>query len=191
MSAPSDFAQLMERVRAGCPEAARDLFERYGQTIQFVVRKRLSQRLRAQFDSLDFTQDAWASFFRIAPEQYTFRTPEELVRFLTRVACFKVIDAYRRQQAPRRNGNEVSFLEARADGSRPPEPAARQPTPSQVAIAEEQWERLLQDKPPKVRRALEMLRDGHSHREIAECLGVPVKMVQRVVQALKRERKTP
>ncbi|HEY7310238.1 MAG TPA: sigma-70 family RNA polymerase sigma factor [Gemmataceae bacterium] len=192
MSTTSEFAQLMDRVRTGCPEAARELFERYGKEIQLVVRKRLNRRLRTQFDSLDFTQDAWASFFDISPEKYTFRTPKELVGFLTRIACHKVIDEYRRRQRTvKHNRHEVHAFSQRTDGAGLVEPAARQPTPSQVAVAEEQWDQLLQDKPPQVRRALEMLRAGHSHREVAECLGVPTKLIQRLLQNLNPRRKFP
>jgi len=188
----SEFAQLMERVRTGCPEAARELFERYGKEIQLVVRKRLNPRLRTQFDSLDFAQDAWASFFHIPPEQYTFETPKELVNFLTRIARHKVIDEYRRRQRTlKHNRHDVHELPKRPDGVGIREPASRHPTPSQVAVAEEQWDQMLQNKPPQVRRALEMLRDGHSHREIAECLGVPTKLIQRVLQDLNARRKTP
>jgi RNA polymerase sigma factor (sigma-70 family) len=183
MSTPSEFAQLMERVRTGCPEAARELFERYGKEIQLVVRKRLSQHMRAQFDSMDFAQDAWASFFHIPPERYTFQTPKELVSFLTRIARHKVIDEYRRRQrAFKSDRQDSNACQPEMDGDQ--EPAARQPTPSQVAVAEEQWDRMLQNKPPRVRRALEMLRDGHTHREIAECLGVPAKSIQRMLQDL-------
>lgn len=192
MSATSEFTQLMERVRTGCPEAARELFERYGKVIQLVVRKRLNQRMRSLFDSLDFAQDAWASFFQIDPEQYTFRTPEDLVNFLTRIARHKLIDAYRRGQRPfKRKQQEVPPSEQPADESRLREPAARQPTPSQVAIAEERWDQMLQDKPPRIRRALEMLREGYLHREVAECLGIPPKMLQRILRDLKPKRKSP
>jgi RNA polymerase sigma factor (sigma-70 family) len=192
MSTTSEFAQLMERVRTGCPEAAREIFERYGKEIQLVVRKRLSQRMRAQFDSLDFAQDAWASFFNIRPEQYTFQTPGELISFLAQIARHKVIDAYRkRQRTLKHNRQEVHTLPPWSDSVAVHEPVARQPTPSQVAVAEEQWDQMLQNKPPQVRRALEMLRAGHSHREIAECLGIPTKLIQRLLRDLNSRRKSP
>jgi RNA polymerase sigma factor (sigma-70 family) len=187
-----DFEQLMQRVRAGCPDAAREMFERYNEEIQFVVRRRLSQRLRAQFDSLDFTQDAWASFFHIPAERYTFKTPEELVTFLTGIARNKLADACRqRLSSGKHNRNDVRALRAQTAEIAEGQPAARQPTPSQLAIAEEQWDRLLQDQPPAVRRALQLLREGRSHEEVADCLGVPTKMIQRVLYHLDRKLNLP
>jgi RNA polymerase sigma factor (sigma-70 family) len=185
-----DFEQLMQRIRAGCPDAAREMFERYNTEIQIVVRHRLSHRLRAQFDSLDFAQDAWASFFHIPPERYTFKTPRELVAFLSGIARNKVADVCRKRvPATGHNRNETReprLPEVSADGA---EPAAQQPTPSQVAIAGEQWDRLLQDQPPEIRRALELLREGRSHQEVADCLGVHPKMIQRVLQRLNQKLK--
>ncbi len=149
-STANEFEQLMQRVRSGCPEAARELFERYGQEIHMVVHHRLSRRLRSQFDSLDFAQDAWASFFHIPAESYTFETPEELVSFLSRIACHKLLDAYRHRLRTIKHNRHA---EQDADN----DPPGRHPTPSQLAIADEQWDRLLQGQPPEVRRALELL----------------------------------
>ena len=46
----------MERVRSGSEEAAREMFDRYSGHIALVVRRRLDQRMRSQYDSLDFLQ---------------------------------------------------------------------------------------------------------------------------------------
>jgi RNA polymerase sigma factor (sigma-70 family) len=183
----NDFEQLMERVRSGCPEAAREIFERYGKEIQLVVRRRMDQRLRAQFDSLDFAQDTWASFFHIPADRYTFKSAEELTSFLSRIAYRKVVDAQRHhQQTIKRSRHKVEELRLRTQDDLGNEPFSPQPTPSQLVIAEEQWTVLLKNQLPEVRRALEMLRLGHSHKEVAECLGVHPKMIQRVLQNLDR-----
>src|SRR5260370_21457217 len=98
MSLPEDdFRQLMTRVRAGSEEAARELFDRYSGHISRVVRRRLHSRLRTQYDSLDFLQAVWASFFAVPLEEYTFDHPEDLVRFLARMAYNKVVDVTRRR----------------------------------------------------------------------------------------------
>lgn len=181
MSTPeNEFERLMAGVRAGDPQAGQELFERYGKHIQMVVRRRLHQSLRSQFDSLDFAQEAWASFFDISPDRYTFRTPEELVGFLTRVVQHKLIDAYRRR-FPGAKGGTCAISPAEAELEEQPGAEA---TPSQFAMAKETWERFLEDKPPQVRRALEMLRAGYSRQEIAQSLGIHPKMIQRVLQKL-------
>src|SRR6478736_4128141 len=64
----SEFAALIEQVRAGSQEAAWTLVEKYGRDVQRFVRRTLHQRLRSKFDSLDFVQIVWGSFFR-APDR--------------------------------------------------------------------------------------------------------------------------
>lgn len=182
-----DFARLMERLRAGDPAAPRELFETYGAQIQLVVRHRLHRRLRSQFDSMDFSQDAWASFFHIPADQYTFDTPAKLVAFLTRIAQRKVFDAYRqRLHTAKHNQHVVERLRPATDNDPGNEPPARQPTPSQLFMAEERWELLLRDAPPVVREAAELLRQGHSQVDIADRLQVPVKLIQRLIRRLER-----
>jgi RNA polymerase sigma-70 factor (ECF subfamily) len=188
----NEFEQLMQRIRAGCPDAAREVFERYSRPIHMIVRHRLNPRLRSQFDSLDFAQDAWACFFDVPADRYCFKTPEELVNYLAGIAHHKLVDASRqRLQTTKHARHEVQPLRPQTDEDSGNDPPMRQPTPSQVAIAEEQWGRLLEDQPPRVRRALEMLREGHTHNKIAECLGVHPKMLQRVLQHLERKLKLP
>lgn len=186
-SSGNEFERLMERVRTGDPEVGKELFERYGKAIQMVVRYRLDHRLRSQFDSLDFAQDAWASFFRIPADNYTFQTPEELMAFLSRVVRHKMIDAYRKhcrrsQEGERKFVKSVSYEE---------EQPARQPTASQVAIVEEEWRRMLKDKPEEMQRALEMVREGYSLRETAQTLGLTVKSIQRLIKRLNERRRSP
>ena len=187
-STGNEFERLMERLRAGDAEAGREIFERYGQAIQMVVRSRLNRRMRVEFDSLDFAQDAWASFFHIPPERCTFETPDDLVAFLIRIARNKLTDAYRQRfHTEMHDRRKVRSLEP-TDHNRP----GRQPTPSQFAIAEEEWDRMLHNKPPKLRLALEMLRAGHSRREIAESLGLNPKMIQRLLEKLnERQKRSP
>ena len=197
MSAPPsdaverEFAVLMQRVGSGCPEAAREVVERYGQDIQRFIRRRLSPHLRSQFDSLDFMQDAWASFFHLPAERYSFQTPRELYFFLTRLARHKLIDIYRRRHAQKREGHDTEPIRPQTDEDKGNEPAARQPTPSQIAVAEEEWDRILRQIPPEIRRALVMLRLGHSYTEIAADLGVPRSSLQTVLRRLKNKRNSP
>jgi len=184
-STGNEFERLMERVRTGDAEAGREIFERYGPAIQMVVRSRLNRRMRSEFDSLDFAQDAWASFFHIPPERWTFATPDDLMAFLTRIVRNKLIDAYReRYQTAKRDPRRVRPLRPEVHDQPGP-----QPTPSQFAIAEEEWGRMLKDKPPKLRNALELLRAGHSQREIAESLGIDTKTIRRLLQPLEARQK--
>jgi RNA polymerase sigma factor (sigma-70 family) len=187
-AATDDFGLLMERIRNGCPDAARIVFDEYGDHIRRVVRQRLHERLRSQFDSLDFTQDVWASFFAGSPEQYTFSSPGELVTFLCRVARNKVTEAFRKGfQSRKGNLASVRRLE-RGAGRDPIDPPHRDPTPSQVAVANEEWEQLLDGQSEKSRRLLELLREGHSIKHAAEQLDLHPKAIQRMLKRLNDQR---
>jgi DNA-binding NarL/FixJ family response regulator len=58
------------------------------------------------------------------------------------------------------------------------------PTPSQLALAEDQWEQLLKDQPPHYRLILTLLRQGDTHAEIARKVGVSERTVRRLVRKL-------
>jgi RNA polymerase sigma-70 factor (ECF subfamily) len=180
----AEFAQLMQRARAGDPRAAQEVFDRYSEPIRRVVRRYLHQRLRTQYDSIDILQTVWASFFQVPPEQYTFATPEDLIGFLSQMAHNKAVDVFRRRlQTDKNNLNrQVSFDEPAADLDRTL--PVRQPTPSQLAIAEEHWERIIKGQPPRVRQVLEMLRMGHTQREAADRFGLHPKTIKRLLEKL-------
>jgi RNA polymerase sigma-70 factor (ECF subfamily) len=182
--AQTEFAQLMQRVRAGDPRAAQEVFDRYSEPIRRVVRRYLHQRLRTQYDSVDLLQTVWASFFQVPPERYTFETPEALIGFLSQMACNKAVDVFRRQlMTGKYNANRQVSLNEPAHELENVLPA-RQPTPSQLAIAEEHWERIIRGQPPRVRQVLEMLRGGHTQREVADRFGLHPKTIHRLLEKL-------
>jgi len=183
---PDDFATLMRRVGEGSPEAARELLERFGPHIRRVVRRKLHQKLRPKFDSLDFVQDVWASFFTGPDRQRTFSEPEALVAFLVQVAQNKVVENFRQQfYTDKYNVNREHSLDSAILG--PKDLTTREPTPSQIAVAHEQWDRLVKGQPARYRRILVLLREGMTHEEIARALDMNEKTVQRVIRKLEQE----
>src|SRR5262245_4115649 len=89
-----DFAELMQRLAAGSPDAADELYTLFGGHVRRIIRQRLGPQLRREFDSLDFLQDVWASFFA---EPRVFRLPSDLTAFLFSVARHKVTDKVRQR----------------------------------------------------------------------------------------------
>src|SRR5512147_593057 len=92
-----DIRGLIDRIRAGDEDAARELLRRYEAEVRLVVRRQLPRILRSRFDSLDFLQSVWGDFFhkvRTGPAE--FQDAGHLVGFLARAAKNKVIDEYRR-----------------------------------------------------------------------------------------------
>ncbi|HVK18465.1 MAG TPA: sigma-70 family RNA polymerase sigma factor [Fimbriiglobus sp.] len=184
MSEPTDFGALMDRVRAGEPGAYDELLTRYGDAVRAAVRRRLHDRLRTHYDSLDFVQDVWASFLALGPDRNRFADQDALVGFLCRVARNKVVEVFRQRFATRKNDITREEALPQSTGTATG-PAGRDPTPSQVAVAGERWADLVRRLPPGHRVVLERLRDGHTHKEVAAMLNVSVRTVERIVRRLK------
>ena len=92
-----DLAGVLDRIRAGDEDAARELLRRYEAEVRLVVRRQLPRLLRSRFDSLDFLQSVWGDFFqRVRTGPAEFQDSRHLVGFLARAAKNKVIDQYRR-----------------------------------------------------------------------------------------------
>jgi len=179
-----EFQQLLEGVREGDDAAARQLVERYGPHVLRVVRRRLDRSLRSKFDSADFLQAVWASFFAIPDQNFTFDESGALVAFLVTLARNKVVDAVRqRLRTQKYDVHRERDLDPEGP-RRETALAGREPTPSQIAIAREEWQRILQKQPAHYQGILHSRRQGQRPREIAEELGVSVKTVRRVIRKL-------
>ena len=176
----AEFHALMQQVISGSESAAIELFRDYEPYLLHAIRKKLSKKIRSKFDSADFTQDVWASFFAQEVERRVFATPDDLIRFLIRLAQNKVIDTTRQRLKQKKfNVNREQSLDdsQRFDKERL---AARQATPSQIAMSQEEWRKLLSDLPLVYRRILVLLRDGVSFDEIAAELKIHPRTVRRV-----------
>jgi len=174
-----DFSSLFARAKAGDSDAVAELFTRYAPHVQAVVRRRLSNKLRPRFDSVDGTQDVWLSFLKTSVERLDFPTETAFLAYLSKMAANKVGEEHRRRGAQKNDLNRERPIVGDTD------PPARQPTPSQYAAADERWDGLVGGLPPTQRQVLEMLRDGYTHDEIGRRLGFHPKTVQRLLQRLK------
>src|SRR5206468_1986583 len=148
------------------------------------VRRRLLRKLRARFDSADFVQAVWASFFADRAELDLFQTPEKVVAFLAAMAQRKVQQETRRQLrfSKRDLRREESLDDSLLGHAR--ELAAQEPTPSEVVSANEIWDRLVQHQPAHYRRILALRFLGYTYPEIAEQTGLNEKTVRRVLDEL-------
>jgi RNA polymerase sigma factor (sigma-70 family) len=180
-----EFRALLGRIKEGSQEAVQEFLQRYERPLYKVIRKRLAQRLRRQFDSDDLLQEVWKSFFALSPAELQFDTPEQLQAFLIEMACNKVVDAFRhRLETGKCNINMEHSLDGSAGGT-VKGIAAPTPTPSAVVMAEEEWERLIRNQPAHYRQILIGLRQGKTHQEIARELGVNERTVRRLVDKLR------
>ena len=176
---------LLDRIRRGDEDAARELLARYEAQVRLVVRRQLPRLLRSRFDSLDFLQSVWGSFFRrMRSGAEEFEDPRSLVAFLARAARNKVIDEYRR--AASQKGDMRKEEPLWADGQAPRELVGDDDTASEVVEARETLGRL-QDLLPEGRRVVLDLRvEGLSTREIGEKLGISERTVRRILEDLRK-----
>jgi RNA polymerase sigma-70 factor (ECF subfamily) len=180
------FDQLMARVRARSEGAVRELIERYGEHILHVIRRRLHPKLRSKYDSIDFMQAVWASFFALPPEKYSFDGPDDLFGFIADLARNKVVDAVRQRfRSMKYNVNRECPVAGPEDFEEDGGLVSPEPTPQEIAIAREEWERLLKAQPSHYQQILELLREGRSRKQIAANLGLHIKTVERMIRNLR------
>lgn len=190
MSSPNppespEIREFLERIQQGDQEAARELLSRYEPEVRLVVRRQLPRLLRSRFDSLDFLQSVWGSFFRRVRDGATaFEDSRHLVAFLARAAKNKVIDEYRRAASQKQDMHREEPLWN--DQGTPRELPAGGDTPSQLAQAAEVFGQLRELLPEERRVVLELKAQDLSSREIAIKLGVSERTVQRVIEDLRR-----
>ena len=185
----SELTEFLRRIQAGDEGAARELLSRFEAEVRLVVRRQLPRLLRSRFDSLDFLQSVWGSFFRrmrTAPTE--FEDSRHLVAFLARAAKNKVIDEYRRAASRKQNMHREEPLWG--DGVRPRDVPDPTDSPSEVAQAHEVLGRLRELMPTDRRAILEMKAEGLSSKDIGERLGISERTVQRVLEDLRRRMET-
>jgi RNA polymerase sigma-70 factor (ECF subfamily) len=164
----SDLAQLLERIRLGDEDAARELVQRYESAIRVAVRTHLSDpRLKRQFDSLDVCQSVLASFFvNMTAGAYDVHAPAQLLALLTKMAQNKlntrIRDQFRKRRDVRRLG-AVTIEDAMV--------ASADPGPARQLEERDLLDRALQMMTPEIRAIAVRRMDGQLWPTIAEALG--------------------
>lgn len=180
----SQFRDLMQRAKAGCQDASRELYETYGRHVLRCVRHRLWRRMRARFDSQDFSQQVWASYF-LGENLPDFQTPDELMGFLSAMAERKVILEHRRQHLQKNNLRRDRPINEH-DTHVGHHPAAPDPTPSTLAVYREQYERIIVNQAPEVREVAQLRLEGNTFAEIAGTLEIDERTARRFMRRLRR-----
>jgi len=180
---PGDIRELLARIKNGDEEAARELLSRYESKVRLVVRRQLPRLLRSRFDSTDFLQSVWGSFFhRIQTESNDLNEEENLIAFLAWAARNKVIYEYRRAATQKQNIHREESIESRGDRETT---LASGDTPSELAQAHETFDRLSRLLPEDRRVILELKAAGYSCGEIGDRLGLSERTVQQVLEELR------
>jgi RNA polymerase sigma-70 factor (ECF subfamily) len=164
----TQFRELIGRVRARDPEAARELVARYESVIRRVVRIHLHDaRLRRVLDSTDICQSVLASFFvRTALGQYEVESPEQLLNLLTAITRNKLTNQAHRLRAQRRDIRRETALDDHT-GSVPDQAS----DPAQQVSAREILQKVLDGLDEQERYLAEQRSLGRSWPELAAELG--------------------
>jgi RNA polymerase sigma-70 factor (ECF subfamily) len=180
-----ELQSLLERVRQGDGEAARELLIHFEPHVRRVVRRRLPVVMRSKFDSMDFVQSVWGDFFpKLARGEITFDSPQRLAKFLALVAQAKVTNEFRR-----RFGKKLDIHKEVAMGNAliyvPGETG--DPTPSQNLAANERMEAILSGRPELHKRLLELRSQGFTFDEIAEKLDITERTARRILHEVEKD----
>ncbi len=180
--------QGVRRVVAACStwrrRGSNGAAQAFSPAIRQVVHRHLHRRLRGKFDSTDFTQDAWTSFFANPDAHADLDGPESFVRIMKCIAMNKVSEVTRQRlegqkfNVQQEHSLNSSFLNGAEDL------AADQPTPSQIMMNEEEWQQFLKGQPPVHRRILTLLRKGKQPPEIATRLGLSSRTIYRLISRM-------
>jgi RNA polymerase sigma factor (sigma-70 family) len=178
---PGSLDTLLEKLHSGEDAAAEKVFRDFEPYLRSLVRRRLVPPLRAKFDSMDVIQCVWSDVLDgFRQGRWEFKDRDQLRAFLARVTYRHFINQCRRNDAALR----------REEPLRPDDTldrhASAQPRPSEVAQADELWEKMCELCPPAHRPILELKRQGLSAAEIGPRVGLHEGSVRRILYDLAR-----
>lgn len=177
------FRELTERLKNGSDDAFEEILERFGPYVMRSVRRSLDRRLRARFDSQDFVQAVWMTVHEHRDRLAECASPDSLMALLVTIAQRKVRYQFRRHlQAQKQNINRERSMQN--DSFVLPLPDHSAEHPSQIIIAREQWDLMIDEEPAKYREIMELRCEGFTLDEIADKVGVNERTVRRVIRKL-------
>jgi len=180
-----DISDLIARAKAGDDAAIREFLTRFEPEVRIMVRGRLPRMLRSQFDSMDFVQAVWQSFFADlrSSSSRQFENVHHLRGFLAGVARNKVYEEHRRLTRTKKHAlaREQSLYVRR--GSREVELAliSPEPTPSQAVQASDRLAQLVAGGSPLEAQGITLRHQEMTFDEIARRTGVSERSVRRII----------
>jgi RNA polymerase sigma factor (sigma-70 family) len=173
---------LLVKLTSGEDDAAERVFREYEPLLRSMVRRRLTPALGAKFDSMDVIQSVWADVLEgYRSEGWRFKNRDDLRAFLARVTLNHFFTHCRR------HGPALKHEQRLPEDESPALPSSGQPRPSQLAQAEELWERILHVCPATHREVLLLKRHGFPLAEIALRTGLHEGSVRRILYEIARK----
>jgi RNA polymerase sigma factor (sigma-70 family) len=180
-----EFSDLLRRAKAGDDEAIRDFLSRFEGEVRTMVRSRLPKKLRSRFDSTDFVQSVWQSFFLDpAREPRDFDNVEHFRGFLYGMVRNKVGQQHRRLTKTEKYDltREEPLYLRRGDREVLREVVSPEPSPSQAVQAKDRMAQLTAGRSPREVEVLTLRRQGLTFVEIAARTGINERTVRRVIE---------
>jgi RNA polymerase sigma-70 factor (ECF subfamily) len=173
---------LLESLCSGDVNAAEHVFRAYEPILRKVVRRRLPAQLRSRFDSIDIVQSIWADLLRgFRDAGWRFTDAAHLQAFLVKVTRNRFVDRCRTHlNAAQREQPLATALPEEMQA-----PSLAQP--SEVAQANDLWQRMLALCPPAHRDMLILRRDGMSVPDIAARIGLHEDSIRRILRDIARQ----
>ena len=180
------FDGLLERLSKGEMDAAGEVYQAFAPVLRVMVRRQLSAPMRAKFDSMDVVQSAWAGMLKaFQGEGWRFSDREHLKAYLARVTYNHFVNYCRRHSLVMQYEQQLAAADEHAL------PASAQPRPSELAQADELWERLMVLCSPAHRNLVQLRRQGFTLAEIATKTGLHESSVRRILYELARQADAP
>jgi RNA polymerase sigma factor (sigma-70 family) len=181
-----EFNELLRRARAGDDGAIRDFLSQFEQEVRTMVRSRLPRKLRNQFDSTDFVQAVWQSFF-VEADSRQFENVEHLRGFLFGMVRNKVSEQHRRLTKTEKYdlAREERLYVRRGDHEVPLEVVSPEPSASQAVQATDRMEQLTAGRSPLEIEVLMLRRQSLTFVEIANRTGINERTVRRVIETVR------
>jgi DNA-directed RNA polymerase specialized sigma24 family protein len=190
MGHDDDFTELMRRARSDDPAAIRDFLARFEREVQMMVRARLPKKLRTQFDSVDFVQAVWQSFFSDLRENpRDFANTEHLRGFLAGVVRNKVQEQHRRLTRTEKYdvAREQSLYIRRGDREVLREVVSPEPSPSETVQADDRMAQLTAGRSPREVEVVKLRLQGLTFVEIAARTRMDERAVRRVIESVRSQ----
>ena len=172
---------LLARLASGDSTVAENLFAAYAPFLRAVVRCHLTDQVRGKLDSADVVQSVWVQVVRqLRRDGWQVNDEEHLRALLATIARRRLVTRIRQH--------------ARSVDATPPADSGfdllsdqRHPRPSEVAQANDLWEKMLDLCPPDHREILHLKREGMQLAEIANRTGLHEGSVRRILRRLSRD----
>jgi RNA polymerase sigma factor (sigma-70 family) len=184
MASWSSFAELMDSVDRGEPEAVRR-FQQYFRRMAGLARKRLYQRARQQVGAEAIAQSTLLSVIANHAQEVDLDAEDSLWNVLLRLTVKHCRKWNRRLTAQKRTGVEVPLAPSDDQADEGLEPAADQPPPELLVELQDELDSLLATLNEQQREIVALRGQGLSVAQIAERVNLSQTMVYRILQKVR------